>query len=79
MSHQVFARVPVHVTPASARSAQDAVPTQTEFQDSSEHPALKRTAFHGIWGLPYISGAFFGVRMMRIVMYWGLFWGPPVL
>ena len=30
---------PAQVTPASAKSAQDAVPTQTKFQASSEHPA----------------------------------------
>ena len=32
-----------------------------------------------IWGFPKIRGTFIGVPIIRTVVFWGLFWGPPIL
>ena len=32
-----------------------------------------------ILGFPQIRGTFSGVPIMRVAVYWGLYWGPPVL
>ena len=32
-----------------------------------------------IWGFPKIRGTLLGVPIIRIVVYWGLYWGPPIL
>ena len=32
-----------------------------------------------IWGFPKIRGTFWGVPIIRIILYWGLFWGPLIL
>ena len=31
------------------------------------------------WGFPKISGTILGVPIIRIIVCWGLFWGPPIL
>ena len=31
------------------------------------------------WGFPNIMGTFLGVPIIRIILYWGLYWGPPIL
>ena len=31
------------------------------------------------WGFPKIRGTFLGVPIIRIIIYWGLFWGPLIL
>ena len=31
------------------------------------------------WGFPKIMGTFLGVPIIRIIVYWGLYWGPPIL
>ena len=31
------------------------------------------------WGFPYIRGAFLGVPVIRIIIYWGLYWGTLIL
>ena len=31
------------------------------------------------WGFPKIRGTFLGVPIIRIIIFWGLHWGPPVL
>ena len=30
-------------------------------------------------GFPTIMGTFLGVPIIRIVVYWGRYWGPPIL
>ena len=37
--------------------------------------------YRGLQGLefPKIRGTFLGVPIIRIVVYWGLYWGPPIL
>ena len=32
-----------------------------------------------IWGFPKVRGTFFGVPIMRITIFWGLYWGPLIL
>ena len=32
-----------------------------------------------IWGFPKIRGTLLGVTIIRLVVFWGLFWGPLVL
>ena len=29
-----------------------------------------------IWEFPKIRGTFLGVPIIRIIVYWGLYWGP---
>ena len=31
------------------------------------------------WGFPKIRGTFLGVLIIRIIVYWGLYWGPLIL
>ena len=31
------------------------------------------------WGFPKIRGTFLGVPIIRTIVYWGLYWGPPIL
>ena len=32
----------------------------------------------GIWGFPKIRGTILGVPIRRTIVYWGLYWGPPI-
>ena len=32
-----------------------------------------------IWGFPKIRGTFVGVPIIRIIVFWGLYWGPLIL
>ena len=32
-----------------------------------------------IWGFPKIGGTFLGVPIIRIIVFWGLYWGPLIL
>ena len=32
-----------------------------------------------IWEFPRIRGTFLGVPIIRIIIYWGLYWGPLIL
>ena len=32
-----------------------------------------------IWGFPKIRGTILGVPIMRIIVFWGLYWGPLIL
>ena len=32
-----------------------------------------------IWGFPKIRGPFLGVPIIRPIIFWGLYWGPPIL
>ena len=34
---------------------------------------------YAIWGFPKIRGTILGVRIIRIIIYWGLYWGPLIL
>ena len=36
-------------------------------------------AFLAIWGFPKIRGTILGVPIIRIIVFWGLYWGPPIL
>ena len=31
-----------------------------------------------IWGFPKIRGTFLGITIKRIIVFWGLCWGPPI-
>ena len=31
------------------------------------------------WGFPKIRGTFLGVPIIRIIVFWGLDWGPLIL
>ena len=33
----------------------------------------------GMWGFPRIMGTFLVVPIIRIMVYWGLYWGPSIL
>ena len=32
-----------------------------------------------IWGFPKIRDTFLGVPILRIIVFWGLYWGPLIL
>ena len=32
-----------------------------------------------MWGFPRIRGTLLGVLIIRTIVYWGLYWGPPML
>ena len=32
-----------------------------------------------IWGFPKIRGTILGVPIIRIIVFWGLYWGAPIL
>ena len=32
-----------------------------------------------IWGFPKIRPTILGVPIIRTVVFWGLYWGPPIL
>ena len=32
-----------------------------------------------IWRIPKTRGTLLGVPILRIIVYWGLYWGPPIL
>ena len=32
-----------------------------------------------IWGFPKIRGTILGVPIIRIIVFWGLYWGPLIL
>ena len=34
---------------------------------------------NSIWGFPQIRGTFLGVPIIGIIIYWGLYWGHPIL
>ena len=31
------------------------------------------------WGFPKIRGTILGVPIIRTMVFWGLYWGPPIL
>ena len=41
----------------------------------------KLRLYRGLQGLgfPKIRGTFLGVPIIRTVVFWGLYWGPPIL
>ena len=34
---------------------------------------------HMIWGFPKNGGTFLGIPIIRIIAFWGLYWGPLIL
>ena len=32
-----------------------------------------------MWGFPKIRGTFLGVPIIRTIVFWGPYWGPPIL
>ena len=40
---------------------------------------VKATNVDKTWGVPKIRGTILGVLIIRIVVYWGLYWGSPTL
>ena len=32
-----------------------------------------------IWGFPIIRGTLLGLPILRIIVFWGLYWGPLIL
>ena len=45
--------------------------------DDYEMPKVKKRLT--IWGVPKIRGTILGVLTTRIIIYWGQYWGPPIL
>ena len=39
---------------------------------------IQRQRILSIWGFPKTRGTFFGVPILRILVFWGLYWGPPI-
>ena len=39
----------------------------------------RRVRLACIWGFPKIRGTCLGVPIIRIIVYWGLYWGPFIL
>ena len=33
----------------------------------------------GLGFFPKISGMFLGIQRMRMIVFWDLYWGPPIL
>ena len=48
-------------------------------QQPSELLRPDHAAAAGTWGLPKIRGSFLGVPIIRTMVFWGLYWGPPIL
>ena len=44
-------------------------------------PDFAKSGLHGLrnWGFPEIRGTLLGVPIIRIIIYWGLHWGPLIL
>ena len=49
-------------------------------RDQAAHCTLKTARFNKKLdrGFPKIRGTFFGVPIMGIIVFWGLYWGPPI-
>ena len=47
-------------------------------QDAQTSPA-PHSLGSGVWGFPKIRGTFLGVCIIRIIAFWGLYWGPLLL
>ena len=43
------------------------------------HGDLNKTVLQHKWGFPKIRGTILGVPRIRIRIYWGLYWGTPIL
>ena len=52
---------------------------QTKPFRNSCREALSSRSKLNIWGFPKIRGTFLGVPIIRTIVYWGLYWVPPIL
>ena len=43
------------------------------------YPRAGKRATYNVWGFPKIRGIFLGVPIIRTIVFWGLYWGPPIL
>ena len=68
---------------AQAAPSHLGVPTIMENQMEKKMENEMETGFiygiMGIWGFPKLGGCHIGVPIIRTIVYWGLFWGPPIL
>ena len=63
------------------------VPGNGPGEHAYELKSLYLTQFNGrgfltreyTWGFPTIRGTFLGVPIIRTIVYWGLYWVPPIL
>ena len=56
---------------STTRLAQDEVTGSDVYKNWNRLPG-------GIWGVPRLSATIVAVPKMRIRVYWGLYWGPPI-
>ena len=40
---------------------------------------MEKTMETTIWDLLKIRGTFLGIPIVRTIIFWGLYWGPPIL
>ena len=45
---------------------------------AASHQASTFLSSFQIWGFPKIGGTFLGVPIIRIIIFWGLYWGPLI-
>ena len=50
-----------------------------EFQGLNGLGDAFRDCIGFIWGFPKIRCTFLGVPVIRTIVFWGLYWGPPIL
>ena len=41
-------------------------------------PAAPGEVSRPLWEFPKIKGTFLGVPILRIIIFWVLYWGPPI-
>ena len=59
------------------------LPSQFVGAPKEEHTAAKlrpesRSFFGIMWGVSKLRGTLLGVPIIRIIVYWGLYWGPLI-
>ena len=53
--------------------------TQEGTGDKIAWVAPSRIISKSVWEFPKIRGTILGVPILRIILFWGLYWGPPIL
>ena len=56
-------------------------PPARNYKAQMESAAYAQDSKHAklIWGVPKIRGTILGVPIIRIIIFWGLYWGPLLL
>ena len=58
---------------------QGLLPIRT-WQENQKHlRTASLSAVPPIWGFPKIRGTLLGAPIIRTIVFWGLYWGPPIL